>query len=95
VVTATPADRVAAERMLAGHLVEAYGAPGLDASMPAALDEVAFVESLCRDASLGAVFAVRRTWNCEGCIREEFQAIRPASQTEPHARIWTVVDDES
>lgn len=95
VVTASPTLRDEAQRRLAAHLVEAYGAPGLDASMPAALEEVAFVESLCGDAAVGTVFAVSRSWDRDGCIKEAFRKVNPPSEAEPHARIWTVVDDEA
>lgn len=95
VATASPALREEAQRRLAAHLVGVYGAPDLDASMPAALEEVAFVEGLCRDVAVGTVFAVRRTWDRDGRIKEEFHKVDPPSEAEPHARIWTVVDDEA
>jgi uncharacterized protein DUF6505 len=95
VVTASPAFRDEAQRGLAAHLVGVYGAPDLDASMSAALEEVAFVESLCRDVAVGTILAVSRTWNRDGCIKEEFHTVNPPSEAEPYARIWTVVDDEA
>jgi hypothetical protein len=95
VATARPADRDEVMGLLAGHFVEVHGAPGLDSALPAALEEIAFVEDLCRDASVGTVFAVRRMWDSEGRIKEEFRAMKPPSGPAPHAKIWTIADDEA
>ncbi len=48
---------------------------------------------LARDAPINTVFTVRRTWDAEGRIKEEFRTIRPPTGEPQHARIWTVVDD--
>jgi hypothetical protein len=95
VVTASPEDRISVERLLARHLMEAYRAPGLEAAELAAREEISFVESLCCDVKVGTVFAVRRTWDSEGRIKEEFRTIAPPTGPALHARIWTVVNDEA
>ncbi len=75
--------------------MEAYRAPGLEAAELAAREEISFVESLCCDVKVGTVFAVRRTWDSEGRIKEEFRTIAPPTGPALHARIWTVVNDEA
>ncbi|MCB1549940.1 MAG: hypothetical protein KDJ41_19230 [Hyphomicrobiaceae bacterium] len=80
---------------LASHFVNAYGAPTLEAAMPAAEEETAFVAELCRDVAINTVFTVRRTLDSSGRIREEFRKIRPPTGEPQHARIWKVVDDEA
>ena len=93
VAQAEPADREAIERALARHFVSAYGAPDEAAARAAAAEETAFVAELARDAPINTVFTVRRTWDTEGRIKEEFRTIRPPTGEPLHARIWTVVDD--
>jgi hypothetical protein len=93
VAQAEPADREAIERALAQHFVSAYGAPDEAAARAAAEEETAFVAELARDAPVNTVFTVRRTWDAEGRIKEEFRTIRPPTGEPQHARIWTVVDD--
>lgn len=95
VAEATPADRDEIEQALARHFVAAYGAPDIKAALPAAQDETAFVVELVREAPINTVFTVRRTWGPDGRIKEEFRTIRPPSGELPHARIWTVVDDDA
>jgi hypothetical protein len=95
VAEATPADLDEIEQLLAAHFVSAHAAPGRDAALPAAKDETGFVLDLCRDAPINTVFTVRRTWDADGQIKEEFRTIRPPTGEPMHARIWTVVDDEA
>lgn len=95
VTEATPRDLDHIEQRLAEHFVSAHAAPGLEAALPAAREEAAFVIELCRDAAINTVFAVRRTWDAGGHIKEEFRTVRPPASEPPHARIWTVVDDEA
>lgn len=86
-------ERDAAVEALAAHLVAEYGAPDLAAARPAAEDEVAFAEELCRGAPINTVFTVRRTLRPDGGIGEEFRIVTPPS--EPlHTRIWDVVHDD-
>lgn len=83
------------ERLLAQHFVAALGGPDMDAALPAAKEETAFVLDLCREAPINTVFTVRRTRDAGGQIREEFRTIRPPTGEPTHARIWTTVDDEA
>jgi hypothetical protein len=93
VTEATPADLEAIEQLLAAHFVTAHGAPDVAAALPAAQEEGRFVLDLCRDAPINTVFTVRRTWDADGRIKEEFRTIRPPAGEPLHARIWTVVDE--
>jgi hypothetical protein len=91
---ASPAHVSDIEQRLAGHLVTEHGAPSLDAALPAAREEIAFIGELCRDAPINTVFTVRRTWAEDGGIKEEFCTIKPPAEPQ-HAKIWTVVDDDA
>jgi hypothetical protein len=93
VAEATDADLATAEDALARHLVDAHGAPGLNAALPAAREELQFVLDLCCGAPINTVFTVRRTRDAAGEIKEEFRTIRPPTGGPLHARVWTVVDD--
>ncbi len=88
-------ERQGIEHLLAQHFVTGYGAPDLDAALPAAKEEVSFVEDLCRNVPVNTVFAVRRTWGADGGIEEEFRTITPPSGPPPHAKIWTATDDDA
>jgi hypothetical protein len=95
VAEATPADLDEIEQRLAAHFVAAHGAPDIAAALPAAKEEAAFVLDLCRDAQLNTVFTVRRTFDAQGRIKEEFRTIRPPTGEPQHARIWKVVDGDA
>jgi hypothetical protein len=95
VANADAADLDTIEQALGGHFLHALAAPSLDAAMLAAREETAFVLELCRDVAINTVFTVRRTWDVDGNIKEEFRTISPPVGEAPHARIWTVVDDEA
>ena len=69
------------------------GLPGSRRRCPRREEEARFVADLCRDAPINTVFTVRRTWDADGRIKEEFRTIRPPTGEPLHARIWTVVDD--
>jgi hypothetical protein len=96
----TVADAVArdleeVESALTRHFVASYGAPDEAAARTAATEEAAFVRELCADAPINTVFAVRRSWDAQGRIKEEFRVIRPPVGEPLHARIWAVSDDEA
>ena len=95
VAEATQADLEGMERALALHFVAVWGAPGLEAALPAAEEEARFALDLCQDAPINTVFTVRRTRDAQGRIKEEFRTIRPPSGEPLHAKVWTVVDDEA
>lgn len=94
--TVAEADQVAADEIafrLARHFVDVYGAPDTEAAWPAAQEELAFVLDLCRDVPINTVFTVRRFFDSDGKIKEEFRTIKPPSGEPVHARIWTVEPD--
>ena len=93
VAEATHADLEGIERVLALHFVAEWGAPGLEAALPAAKEEARFVLDLCQDAPINTVFTVRRTRDAQGRIKEEFRTIRPPTGEPLHAKVWTVVDE--
>lgn len=82
VVEATPQDRRNLLDLLAAQLVARCGAPGLAAAMPAAEEEVAFVEALC-DHPDGLLIAVTRSSEADG-IREAFRTLRPRDGDDRH-----------
>ena len=75
VVAAEPAEREAAEVLLAGQLLAQFGAPDLAAARLAAAEEFAFAASLC-DLPLGTVIAVHRGWE-GGEMTERFRTLTP------------------
>ena len=77
---------------LAEHFAGQYGAPSVEAALPAARDEVNFVLELCREAPINSVFTLRRFFDETGEIREEFRIVNAPGET-PHARIWDVVEE--
>ncbi len=95
VVEMTSEDEAHITRALAQHFVDDYHAPSIEAALPAALDEIAFVQDLCAEKPINCVFTVRREFDDEGAIREEFREISPPSGTPRHARIWEIVEDDA
>ncbi|HEX8375813.1 MAG TPA: DUF6505 family protein, partial [Geminicoccaceae bacterium] len=79
------ADKLAAT--LARHFVESYGAPDLEAALPAARDEIAFAASVA-DQPVGTVLRVERELTGDG-VREAFRAVeRPRGDPMRHAAAW-------
>ncbi len=95
VVTATRADRDALIERLAGHFVETYGAPSIEAARPVAAGEVDFIAGLVAEAPINTLFTVRRTFDEAGEIREEFRTIQPPDGEPRHARIWSIEHDDT
>lgn len=91
----TDAELAEAERVIAAHFVASYGAPDEHAALPAAREEAAFILDLCKDSLINTVFTVRRYFDEDGQIREEFRTIQPPSGQPMHSRIWNVVDDDA
>ena len=83
------------EHLLAEHLSNDYGAADAATALPAAREEIAFAADLCKDAPINTVFTLRRYIDGGGEIREEFRTITAPGNEPMHARIWTVVDDDS
>lgn len=73
-------DRAAAVEALAAALVARLGAPGMAEARPAAEEEVALAEDLCRGHAEGTLIALHRTADGDG-IRERFRTLRPRGDT--------------
>lgn len=69
-------DRAEAVAVLAGQLVARLGAPDLGAATPAAEEEIALAEELCRGHAEGTLIALHREED-EGKIRERFRTLKP------------------
>ncbi|MGI9371662.1 MAG: DUF6505 family protein [Hyphomicrobiales bacterium] len=82
-------------RSLAELFIADYHAPSLQEALPVAEEEIGFVRDLCEEKPINTVFTVRRTFDDNGAIREEFREITPPSGEPRHARIWEVVEDDA
>lgn len=76
---------------LARHFVEHWGAPSIDAALPVARAEADFAAGLC-DQPVNTILAVEREFGPDGIV-ERFRTVEPAGER-PHARIWTLVEDD-
>lgn len=88
------AEREAALAALCAHLVAEYGAPDAAAARAAAEEECAFIADLAAGQPVNTVFALARSFDEKGEIREEFRIVTPPSG-ELHTRIWEIVDDDA
>lgn len=79
-------------RRLAGHLHERYGAPDMLAAVAAAREEADDTAGLC-DHPAGTLLAIEREFTEDG-IAERVRVI-PKRDDGAHARIWSVVEDDS
>lgn len=77
---ARPDERAAVVEALARQLMDRLGAPSMGAALPAAEEEVALAESLCRDHALNTLIALHRRHE-DGMIREQFRTLRPRDET--------------
>lgn len=77
VTRVTEAERDQAVMRLAAHFVGDYGAPSLDAALPAAEEEVAYMSSLCDEHKPNTLLIVERTLEDQG-VREAFRVIETA-----------------
>lgn len=77
---------------LAAHFVLHYGAPDLKPALPIARNELDFIANLCEEHPINTVFTVRRTFDAEGAIHEEYRIVTPP--LEPiHTRVWEIVEE--
>lgn len=76
---------------LAAHFVADYGAPDLDAAMPAARAEAAFAADLC-EHPINTLLCVAREATADG-IREAFRCVEPW-RDDLHAPVWTIEDED-
>ncbi|MGF1629582.1 MAG: DUF6505 family protein [Kiloniellaceae bacterium] len=77
---------------LARHIEASYGAPSLGHALAAARQELDDAAGLC-EHKLGTLLAVEREPHADGFV-ERFRVIEP-SRAGDHAKIWTIVDDDS
>ncbi|PIW29886.1 MAG: hypothetical protein COW30_03785 [Rhodospirillales bacterium CG15_BIG_FIL_POST_REV_8_21_14_020_66_15] len=80
-----------AERALAAHLFERYGAPDMLTALDAARRECRDMADLC-DHPAGTLLAIEREFTEDG-VAERVRVI-PAAGDGQHARIWGVAEDE-
>ncbi len=73
-------ERAALVTALARQLVTYLGAPSMDDALPAAEEEVALAESLCKGHALNTLIALYRRWD-DGQIREQFRTLKPRDET--------------
>lgn len=93
-------ERAQALEALAGQLVARLGAPGLAAARPAAEEELALAEDLCRGHGVGTLVALYRSREGEA-IREQFRTLKPRDETafsaghlRGHDRAFSLVETE-
>jgi len=79
-------------RRLAAHLHERYGAPDMLAAVRAAREEALYAAGLS-DHPAGTLLAIEREFTEQG-VAERIRVI-PKRDEGNHARIWSVVEDES
>lgn len=96
---ASAAERAAMVAALARGLVAHLGAPDPATATPAAEEEVALAESLCRGHAPNTLIALHRTRAGEG-IREQFRTLRPRHETafaaghlQGHDRAFHIVEE--
>lgn len=94
-------ERAALVERLAAQLVAHLGAPSLAAARPAAEEEVALAESLCRDHPINTLIALHRRHE-DGAIREQFRTLKPrdetafsASHLQGHDRAFQFFEEET
>lgn len=86
-------DMALAESLLAQYFIDEYGAPDMEAALPAAREELKFIVDLCETPLINTIFTVRRSFNEDGQIAEEFRTIKAPDSKPVHTRIWSVVED--
>ena len=91
IVPATEHDRRTLVELLAGKLVERFGAPDLATARLAAEEEVAFAQSLCTHP-IGTLIAVNRSAS-DGEIREVFRRLQ-LREGKGHSRAFSFMEVE-
>jgi hypothetical protein len=76
----TQAERDACAMRLAAHFVSDWGAPSLEAALPVAEAEVAYMAELCAEHRPNTLLVVERSLETDG-VREAFRVIEPAEAT--------------
>jgi hypothetical protein len=91
IVHATEDDRRMLVELLAGQLVERFGAPGLITARLAAEEEVAFAQSLCAHP-ISALVAVHRSAG-HGEVRESFRRLQ-LREGQRHGKAFSFMEME-
>ena len=91
IVDATEENREALVELLAGQLVDRFGAPELATARLAAEEEVAFAESLCTHP-VDTLIAVQRT-AADGEVREAFRTLQRRDEA-GHGKAFSFVEVE-
>ena len=91
IVRVTEDDRRDLVELLAEQLVDRFGAPDLATARLAAVEEVAFVESLCAHP-FGSLIAVHRTAT-DGEVHESFRRLQLRERT-GHSRAFSFMEVE-
>ena len=91
IVPATEHDRRALVELLAGQLVERFGAPDLPTARLAAEEEVAFAQSLCTHP-VSALIAVHRSASY-GEVRESFRRLQ-LREGQGHSKAFSFMELE-
>ena len=73
-------DRAEAVMGLAHQLVTHLGAPSAEVALPAAEEEIALAEDLCRGHDEGTLIALHRQMREDG-VREQFRTLKPRDET--------------
>jgi phenylpyruvate tautomerase PptA (4-oxalocrotonate tautomerase family) len=100
VTEATSEERAAMVSRLAEQLVAHLGAPDVATARPAAEEEVALAEDLCRGHAINTLIALHRREE-EGTIREQFRTLKPRDETafsagflRGHDRAFHIVEED-
>ncbi len=76
---------------LAKRFVEVNGAPDMSAATAVAEQEVSFVLEMCAEVPINTVFALSRSFDEAGEIREAFRIVE-APREAAHTRVWEIVE---
>ena len=97
---ASEEEREGAVEALAGQLVARLGAPDVEVARPAANEEIALAQDLCRGHDVGTLIALYRSREGEA-IREQFRTLKPRDETafsagylRGHDRAFSMVETE-
>lgn len=91
IVEASEDDRARLIDLLAQKLVAHFGAPDMEAARAAAMEEVAFSESLCNQPK-DILVGVHRSFE-DGSVRETFRTLRPREGAKPN-RVFAFLEVE-
>ena len=88
-IEATKVQRL--KELLAERFLVRLGAPSDEEALAAATEEIDFICKLCADAALNSIFTVKREYDENGDMREEFRIVQ-APGGKLHTRVWEVLE---